>query len=60
MRAATITLYIDKGPFKRALDITTDDRIEVLVVDRRGSIQWQRSGPMTPTLRAELEAELGV
>jgi len=52
-------LYIDKGPFKRALGITTEDRIEVLVVDRRGNIRWQRSGPMTPSLRAELEAIIG-
>lgn len=57
VRAATITLYIDKGPFKRALGITTEDRIEVLLVDRRGNIRWQRSGPVTPNLRAELEAE---
>ena len=59
VRAATITLYIDKGPFKRALGITTEDRIEVLLVDRRGNIRWQCSGPMTPSLGAELEAAIG-
>ena len=59
VRAATITLYIDKDPFKRALGITTEDRIEVLLVDRSGKIRWQRSGRMTPALRAELEAAIG-
>lgn len=59
VRAATITLYIDKDPFKRALGITTEDRIEVLLVDRRGGIRWQRSGAVTPSLVAELEAAIG-
>lgn len=59
VRGATITLYIDKGPFKRALGITTEDRIEVLLVGRRGNILWQRSGAMTPGLGAELEAAIG-
>lgn len=57
--AATITLYIGKDPFKRALGITTEDLIQVLLVDRHGNIRLQRSGPMTPSLRAELEAEIG-
>ena len=59
VRAATITLYIDKSPFKRALGITTEDYIEVLLVDQRGNIRWQCSGPMTPSLGAELEAAIG-
>lgn len=37
-RAATITLYIDKDPFKAALDITTENIIVVLFVTRDGRI----------------------
>jgi hypothetical protein len=58
VRAATITLYIDKDPFKRALGIPTEDRIQILLVDREGRILWQRSGPCTPSLRVELQAHL--
>ena len=59
VRAATITLYIDKGPFKRALGITTEDHIEVLLVDGRGNVRWRCSGPMTQSLATELEEAVG-
>ena len=58
VRAATITLYIDKGPFKRALDIENESQIQVLLVDRAGMIWWQRSGAYSATLGAELETAL--
>ena len=58
VRATTITLYIDKDPFKRALGITTEDRIQVLLLDRDGRTLWQRSGPCTPNLIRDLEAQL--
>ena len=58
VRAATVTLYIDKDPFKRALGINTEDRIQILLVDKDGRIHWQRSGPCTPTTRVELQAHL--
>ena len=58
VRAATVTLYIDKDPFKRALGINNEDRIQILLVDRGGRIRWQRSGPCTPSLQVELQAHL--
>lgn len=57
-RAATITLYIDKDPFKRALGFTREDRIQIVLVDKSGHVRWQRSGPSTSGLRIELEAQL--
>lgn len=58
VRAATITLYIDKDPFKRALGISNEDHIQVLLVDRGGRIRWQRSGRFTAALGAELDDAL--
>lgn len=44
-RARTITLYLDKGPFKKALGIEREDVIVVLVVDRAGKVWWRAEGP---------------
>jgi hypothetical protein len=43
-RGRTITLYIDKKPFKDALEIETEDTIHVFIVDRYGEIFWRDEG----------------
>lgn len=43
-REHTITLYIDKEPFKRALEIPDEQVIQVLIVDRAGTVLWRTSG----------------
>jgi hypothetical protein len=43
-RERTITLYIDKKPFKDALDIETEDTIHVFIIDRKGEIFWRNEG----------------
>jgi hypothetical protein len=58
VRAATVTRYMDKDPFKRALSIHTEDQLQILLVDRTGRLRWQRSGPCTPSLRVELQAHV--
>ena len=58
VRASTVTLYMDKDPFKRALGILAEDEIQILLVDRDGRIHWQRSGRCTTTKRVELQAHL--
>ena len=58
VRAATITMYIDKTPFKRALGITNEDSIVVLLVDRAGTIHWRTTGPFRDGALTELEALL--
>lgn len=57
-REATITLYIDKAPFKKALAIAAEDRIVTLVVARDGRVLWRSDGPFTPESGAELSAAL--
>ncbi len=43
-RERTITLYLDKEPFKRTLGIATEQEIHVLVVDRAGRVRWRTAG----------------
>ncbi|MHB0962651.1 MAG: hypothetical protein ACYC5V_05525 [Gemmatimonadaceae bacterium] len=43
-RERTITLYLDKEPFKRALGIAAEQEIHVLVVDRAGHVLWRTTG----------------
>src|SRR5689334_18500686 len=56
VRAATITLYIDKSPFRRALGLPDEDRIYVLLVDREGRVHWRTDGAFDPTAAVELES----
>lgn len=58
VRAATITLYINKTPFKKALAIKTEDRIEVVLVDRNGKIFWRATGVFSEAALRELTHEL--
>jgi hypothetical protein len=58
VRAATITLYIDKAPFKRALRISDENRIHVLLVDRDGRVHWRAEGTFDPARAAELAERL--
>jgi hypothetical protein len=46
-RNTTITLYLDKSAFRRALDISTEDTITVLLVDKEGNLLWREQGPAT-------------
>src|ERR1700688_3530850 len=43
-RARTITLYIDKAPFEHALQIQNENRIAVLLVDKKGDVLWREQG----------------
>jgi hypothetical protein len=56
VRAATVTLYIDKAPFRRALGVRDEDRIYVLLVDREGRVHWRAEGAFDPRAGAELES----
>jgi hypothetical protein len=43
-RARTITLYIDKAPFLKALGIADENRIYCFLVDRTGRVLWRADG----------------
>jgi len=53
-RERTITLYLDKGAFRSALDIPGESEIQILLVDSDGSINWRSSGEYTQGKAAEL------
>lgn len=44
VRAATITLYIDKAPFRESLRLRDEDRIYLLLVDQQGRVFWRTEG----------------
>lgn len=43
-RARTITLYIDKRPFLKALGITDENRIYCFLINRSGQVLWRAEG----------------
>ena len=58
VRATTITLYIDKTPFKGALRIADEDRIYVILLDRAGQVHWRAEGTFDPERAEELVQRL--
>lgn len=54
VRAATITLYIDKSPFRDALRLHDEERIYVLLVDQQGRVLWRTEGHFDERAGAEL------
>lgn len=57
-REATITLYIDKTPFRKALGIRTENVICVLLVARDGKVLWRGEGDFSESAAASLEAAI--
>lgn len=53
-RERTITLFIDKEPFKQALHIDSEKRIFALLVDRGGNVLWRGEGVYTDGLGKSL------
>lgn len=47
-RERTITLYVDKGDFRAALDLPDEDNIYLLLLDRQGRVLWRAEGAFTP------------
>jgi hypothetical protein len=58
-RERTITLYVDKESFRRALELPDEDDILVLLLDREGIILWRTDGTFTPDKGEDLVAALG-
>jgi hypothetical protein len=46
-RRRTVTLYIDKEPFKNSLNITTEDTIHLFLIDSEGSVIWRTEGEVS-------------
>jgi hypothetical protein len=47
-RERTVTLYVDKRAFRQALDLPSEARIYVLLIDRQGNVLWRTEGRFSP------------
>jgi hypothetical protein len=54
-RAATITLFLEKKKFRRALKIPHEGTIYALLVDGTGRVIWRVDGPLSKAKRRALE-----
>ena len=57
-RARTITLYLDKPAFRKALNIPDEKRIYAILVDRSGRVLWRAEGDFDEAKAASLQAAL--
>jgi hypothetical protein len=57
-RERTITLYLDKADFRAALDMTDEEHIYILVVDRQGKEFFRARGPYSREGEAALRQAL--
>ena len=53
-RHRTITLFIDKKPFREALNIPHEDTIYILLVDPQGHVLWRTEGVYSDNKGREL------
>lgn len=57
-RARTITLYLDKSAFKRALAIDSEQQMWLYLFDSSGNVLWRTSGSLTEEKSAALRAAI--
>jgi hypothetical protein len=57
-RARTITLYLDKPSFRKALNIPDEKHIYAILVDRSGRVLWRAEGDFDEAKAASLQAAL--
>lgn len=57
-RGRTVTLYIDKAPFKTALGIPNESTLYLYLVNRQGTILWEVTGEITDEKATSLEETL--
>lgn len=58
-RERTITLYLDKAPFRAALGIPKENRIYALLIDHDGNILWRSEGTFDEQKGNSLKQALG-
>jgi len=59
-RQRTITLYLDKEPFRQSLGITSEDTITILLVDKDGEVLWRSEGAYEPEKGKALQEAIKV
>jgi hypothetical protein len=54
-RARTITLYLDKSAFRKALDIENEQNMWLYLFDKSGKVLWRTAGKFSPEKGAALK-----
>ena len=57
-RARTITLYLDKPSFRKALSLPDEEHIYAILVDRSGRVLWRAEGDFDEAKGASLQEVL--
>ena len=57
-RARTITLYLEKAAFRKALEIPNENSVWIYLFNRAGEVLWRIEGGFTPAKGAALRAAL--
>jgi hypothetical protein len=57
-REVTITLYLNKPAFRKALDMPDEERIYVLLVNRKGEVLWRVDEPFSEEKGRDLKLAL--
>jgi len=57
-RARTITLYLDKPSFRKALNLPGEKQVYAVLVDRSGRVLWRAAGDFDEAKAASLEVAL--
>ena len=57
-RQRTITLYLKKDAFRRALDLPDEDHIYVLLIGADGRVLWRERGVYSPAKAEGLERQI--
>ncbi len=57
-RARTITLYLDKAEFRKALNLPNEDMNYAILVDRAGHVHWREEGEFDEGKKERLHTAL--
>jgi hypothetical protein len=57
-REVTITLYLNKPAFRKALDLPDEEHIYVLLVNHKGEVLWRVDGPFNEDKARDLKFAL--
>ena len=57
-REMTITLYLNKSAFRKALVIPTEKTISAILIDKKGNVLWRATGDYNEDKGAELMSAL--
>src|ERR1700739_3390969 len=53
-RRYTVPLYVDKAHFLRAVQVSSEQEVVLLLTDKTGHVLWRTSGPVSDSKKAAL------